>query len=90
MCQQHYVNDLKEISMTRDRHRDKHSPTSDCEKGLLRALYGVLSWHVGQVGLKYPAHVSLGLSEISTSTVEDLEVANKLLCKVKQDSKTPV
>ena len=90
LSQRHYLESVHEISLSRERRRDKHSNTTDFEKSQLRALYGALSWHVGQVGFKYCAHVSLGLSEIPTSTVSHIEQANKLLHQVKQDAKTPM
>ena len=90
LCQKHYLEGVSEIQVSRDRRRDKHAPTTDFEKSQLRALFGALSWHVGQVGFKYSAHVSLGLSEIPVSTVGHLEQANKLLHQVRQDAKTPM
>ena len=90
LCQRHYVESIPEIVLSRDRRRDKHSATTDGEKSQLRALLGALSWHVGQVGYKYCAHVSLGLSEIPHSTVEDVEKANKLLQTIRLESRTPL
>ena len=84
--QHQYVDGIPAINIPRERRRSKHEPTTEQEKSQLRALYGALSWHTGQVGYKYSAHVGLGLSEIPLSTVEHLEQANKLLLAVKQDS----
>ena len=88
--QHQYVEGIPAINIPRERRRSKHEPTTEQEKSQLRALYGALSWHTGQVGYKYSAHVGLGLSEIPQSTVEHLEQANKLLLAVKQDSKIPL
>ncbi|CAE7773878.1 RE2 [Symbiodinium pilosum] len=88
--QRHYVEAIPAISISRERRRQKHEATSDQEKSQLRALLGALSWHVGQVGFKYSAHVGLSLSEVTHSTVESLEQANKLLQAVRIDSKVPL
>ena len=88
--QRHYVEDIPAISISRERRRQKHEATSDQEKSQLRGLLGALSWHVGQVGFKYSAHVGLSLSEVTHSTVESLEQANKLLQAVRLDSKVPL
>ena len=88
--QKQYMSEVKEINISRERKRQKHEPTTDAEKSQLRGLLGALSWHVGQTGFKYSAHVSLALSEVATSTVTHLEQANKLLYQAKQDSLTPL
>ena len=88
--QKQYMSEVKEINISRERKRQKHEPTTDAEKSQLRGLLGALSWHVGQTGFKYSAHVSLALSEVATSTVTHLEQANKILYQAKQDSLTPL
>ncbi|CAE7378923.1 RE1, partial [Symbiodinium pilosum] len=88
--QRHYVEAIPAIPISRERRRQKHEVTSNQEKSQLRALLGALSWHVGQVGFKYSAHVGLSLSEVTHSTVESLEQANKLLQAVRIDSKVPL
>ena len=90
LSQKHYVETIPEIQVNRDRRRQKHEPTTDSEKSQLRGLLGALSWHVGQVGYKYSAHVSLALSEVPRSTVENLEQANKLLFEVRREARVPM
>ena len=90
LSQKSYVEGIPEITISRDRRRQKHEPTTEAEKSQLRGLLGALSWHVGQVGYKFSAHVSLGLSEIPQSTVMHLEQANKLLQDVRRDARVPL
>ena len=90
LSQKHYLDNVSEIQISRDRRRQKHDPTTDEEKSKLRALLGALSWHVGQVGYKHSAHVSLALSEIPGSTVEQIDQANKLLYVLRQEAKVPM
>ena len=90
LSQKHYVESIPELNIRRDRRRQKHAPTTDAEKSQLRGLLGALSWHVGQVGYKYSAHVSLALSEVANSTVESLDQANKLLHEIRREAKVPM
>ena len=90
LSQRHYLEGIAEIPLPRDRRRDKHAETNDFEKSQLRGLLGALSWHVGQCGYKYSAHVSLALSEVPHSTVEHLDRANKLLHTIRQEGKIPL
>ena len=90
LSQRQYLEDIAEIPISRERRRQKHEETTDHEKTLLRGLLGALSWHVGQVGFKYCAHVGLSLSEVPASTVESLEHANKLLHQVRTDGRTAI
>ena len=90
LSQKHYVESIPELNIRRDRRQQKHAPTTDAEKSQLRGLLGPLSWHVGQVGYKYSAHVSLALSEVANSTVESLDQANKLLHEIRREAKVPM
>ncbi|CAE7652999.1 unnamed protein product, partial [Symbiodinium pilosum] len=71
LSQKSYVEGIPEITISRDRRRQKHEPTTEAEKSQLRGLLGALSWHVGQVGYKFSAHVSLGLSARAAIDAED-------------------
>ena len=90
LSQRQYVEDIPEIPISRERRRKKHEGTTEGEKSQLRGLLGALSWHVGQVGFKYCAHVGLSLSEVPVSTVESLEQANKLLHQIRSESRTAI
>ena len=91
LSQEQYLEGVSPIPLSRrERRRQKHEPTSELEKSQLRGLLGALSRYVGQVGYKYAAYVNLSLSEVTSSTVEHLDRANKLLHLAKQDSRTPL
>ena len=79
LSQPHYLEDLKEIGISTSRRKERNAPTTDHEKGQLRALLGGLSWYAQQTGPHVSAEVSLLLSEVNHSTVETMSKANLLL-----------
>ena len=90
LSQKQYLEGVAPIPVSRERRRAKHEPTNEQEKTQLRGLLGALSWHVGQVGYKFAAHVGLSLSEVPNSCVEHLEKANNLLHQARQESAVPM
>ena len=83
LSQESYVEDLKYINIRAHRKKDKRAATDDHEKGQLRALLGGVSWHAQQVAPHFSAETGLLLSEVTKSTVDTLNRANKLMHQVK-------
>ena len=90
LSQDRYLEGVKEIPLSQDRRRQRKDPTSEKEQTALRGLLGALSWHVNQVGFRYCAHVSLSLSNVVHSTVEDIMEANKLLHRARDAAREPM
>ena len=79
LSQPNYLGDLKEISLSTSRRKERTSDTTPWEKGQLRTLLGGLSWYAQQTGPHIAAEVSMMLSEVNVSTVETIVRANLLL-----------
>ena len=90
LSQERYMQHVKEIPLSKERRAQRKEETTPWEKTALRGLLGALSWHCSQVGFRFSAYVSLSLSEVPTSTVENLLQANGLLQKVKDASREPM
>ena len=84
LSQAQYVEGLREIPLNASRKQQRKEPTSDREKGQLRAALGSLSWVAQQTAPHLSAEVSLLLSEVSTSTVETVIKTNQLTANAKQ------
>ena len=90
LSQERYMQNVREIPISPQRRSQRKEATSEQEKTQLRGLLGALSWHANQVGFRYAAYVSLGLSEVPQSTVEALMSANQLLHKMRDAAKEPM
>ena len=90
LSQERYMQNMREIPISPQRRSQRKEATSEQEKTQLRGLLGALSWHANQVGFRYSAYVSLGLSEVPQSTVEALMSANQLLHKMRDAAKEPM
>ena len=87
LSQKQYVDDLKEISISSERRRNMQEDTTEREKSKLRAALGALSWHAQQVGPHVAASVSLLLSQVNCSKVQQLVEVNKVIHQVKSNRK---
>lgn len=83
LSQEKYVDKISELQINSSRRKDKHSHTTEKEKGQLRAALGSLSWHAQQVAPHISAEVGILLSEVSESTVETLIKTNLLIQQVR-------
>ena len=83
LSQGQYIDDLEEIPLSAERRRQKDSETTATEKSRMRAVLGALSWCSQQSAPHVAAAVSLGLSKIPRSQVQDMIELNKLIHKVK-------
>ncbi|CAE7273716.1 RE1 [Symbiodinium sp. CCMP2592] len=84
LSQPQFVEGLQEINLNATRRKERDQPTSDKEKGQMRALLGSLSWLAQQTAPHLSASVGLLLSEIARSTVDTVIRCNLLLRQVKQ------
>ena len=82
--QSHFIGELEEIKLSRDRSRQTESKTTDGEKSQLRGVLGSLSWIVGQTCFLYSVDVNFLITKIPESTVSELLQANKLVKEVKK------
>lgn len=89
LSQERYMSHV-EIPLSQERRKQRKEETTEWEKTALRGLLGALSWHCSQVGFRFSAYVSLALSEVPSSTVEQLVQANALLHRIKDASKEPL
>ena len=85
LSQGQYIDDLKEISLNAERRRQKDMETTDAEKSRMRAVLGALSWCAQQTAPHLSAAVSLGLSKIPRSRVQDIVELNRVVFKVKSN-----
>ena len=83
LSQGKYVDKISELQINSSRRKERHSPTTEREKGQLRAALGSLSWRAQQVAPHISAEVGILLSEVSESTVETLIKTNILIQNVK-------
>ena len=77
---------LKEIEISADRRKDKHSPVTEEERTKLRSVIGRLNW----LAIQTRPDISYDVCELSTSqknaTVEQLMKANKVVKKAKYNT----
>ena len=90
LSQERYMENVKEIPISKERRSQRKEATTEREQTMLRAVLGSLSWHASQVGFRYAAYVSLALSEVPQSTVESLMEANQLVHKMRDAARTPM
>ena len=86
----HYLQEVQDIAISRERRKETKEETTDQEKTELRGLLGALSWHTSQVGFRFSAYTSLMLSEVPQSTVQTLIDANALLQRARAAAKEPM
>ena len=79
LSQGQYIDDLREISLSSERRRQRESSTTKSEKSRLRAVLGALSWCAQQTAPHLSSSVSLSLSRVPKSTVQDVLEVNKLV-----------
>eukprot|EP00435_Cladocopium_sp_Y103_P054802 s94_g18.t1 len=79
LSQKQYVEKIPEIFLNATRKKQTNEPTTDREKGQLRATLGALSWYAQQTAPHVSAEVGLLLSEVSKSTVETIVKTNRLV-----------
>ena len=82
--QSRFIDDLEEISLSRDRSRQGEQPTTDKEKSWLRGTLGSLLWLCGQTCFMYSANVSFLISTIPVSTVSEVIKTNTVVRNVKK------
>lgn len=83
LAQPSFLDQVSEIYIGKKRFGEKEASTTREEQLQLRSVLGCLSWHAGQLAMDLSAPVSLMLSKINTSTVEDIIEVNKLLRRAK-------
>ena len=74
-----YIDDLREITVSSERRRQREEQTTESEKSRLRAVLGALSWCAQQTSPHLSSAVSLCLSRVPKSTVQDILEVNKLV-----------
>ena len=79
-----FIDEIEEISISRDRSRHEELQTTDDEKRALRGLLGSLSWLCGQTCFLFSVDVNFLITSIPVSTVSDINKANKLVRDVKK------
>ena len=89
LSQEQYIEKIPEIYVSASRKKQSKEDTTDREKSQLRATLGALSWSAQQIAPHLSAEVGLLLSEVTTSTVETLLKANRLVhfSKARKDHK---
>ena len=87
LSQPSFLDQVSEIHLSKQRFKDKDLPSTQDEKKQMRSVLGCLSWHAGQLAMELSAPVSLLLSKINTSTVEDVVEVNKIVKRAKSRSK---
>ena len=83
LSQPTYLEGIQEIGVSSSRRKEKHSPTTERERTMLRALLGRLSWHAQQIAPHLSADISLLLSEVGSSTVDTVIRSDILLAHAK-------
>ena len=84
LMQSHFIGELEEIKLSRDRSRQEGEATTESEKSQLRGVLGSLSWIVGQTCFLYSVDVNFMITKIPTSTIEDILQTNKIVRDVKK------
>ena len=83
LTQGQYIDDLREIPVCSERRRQRESATTEGEKSKMRAVLGALSWCAQQTSPHLSAAVSLFLSRVPKSSVQDVLEVNKLVFHTK-------
>ncbi|CAK0792341.1 unnamed protein product, partial [Prorocentrum cordatum] len=90
MDQSEYVKTIEKAVVSPERKKHKDAPTTDKEKGQLRAILGAIGWRSEQSGPMHSADTSLLLSTIPSSTVQTLLDTNRLVDRVREGADLPV
>ncbi|CAK0841524.1 unnamed protein product [Prorocentrum cordatum] len=90
MDQSEYVKTIEKAYLTPERKKAKDMPTTDKEKGQLRAILGAIGWRSEQSGPMHSADTSLLLSTIPSSTVQTINETNRLVDRVRECADLPV
>ncbi|CAK0895531.1 unnamed protein product, partial [Prorocentrum cordatum] len=90
MDQSEYVKTIEKAYLTPERKKAKDMPTTDKEKGQLRAILGAIGWRSEQSGPMHSADASLLLSTIPSSTVQTINETNRLVDRVRECADLPV
>ena len=77
--QEHTIQELAEIHLSRDRSRQPDMPTSEHEKSEMRGALGSMSWICGQTNCMHAVDVNFLITKVPHSTVGDLLETNKLI-----------
>ena len=83
LSQSAYLEKIPEIHVNASRRKQTSEATTDYEKSQLRAALGALSWVAQQTAPHLSAEVSLQLSQVKSSTVEQILQVNKLIYQAK-------
>jgi hypothetical protein len=78
MDQEDFSKTVKPLHVPRPRRQTPKSPTTDAEKTAMRGVLGALQWRATQTAPWLQAELSLLLSRVTSSTVEDLIQCNSL------------
>lgn len=87
LSQPNFIDNLEEISISKDRARQAELPTTEQEKSWLRGTLGSLSWLCGQTCFLFAVDVNFLLSRVPVSVVDDITTTNKVVRDVKRWSK---
>ena len=87
LSQERFIDDLEEISLTRDRQRMEEEKVSESERQQMRAVLGSMSWLCGQTSFLFSADVGFLLTTVPVATVKDLNTTNQLVRTVKKCKK---
>ncbi|CAK0910059.1 unnamed protein product [Prorocentrum cordatum] len=90
MDQSEYIKTIEKAVVSPERKKNKDAPTTDKEKGQLRAILGAIGWRSEQSGPMHSADTSLLLSTIPSSTVQTLLDTNRLVDRVREGADLPV
>ncbi|CAK0829393.1 unnamed protein product, partial [Prorocentrum cordatum] len=90
MDQSEHVKTIEKAHLTPERKKAKDMPTTDKEKGQLRAILGAIGWRSEQSGPMHSADTSLLLSTIPSSTVQTINETNRLVDRVRECADLPV
>ncbi|CAK0870312.1 unnamed protein product [Prorocentrum cordatum] len=90
MDQSEYVKTIEKAYLTPERKKAKDMPTTDKEKGQLRAILGAIGWRSEQSGPMHSADTSLLLSTMPSSIVQTVNATNRLVDRVRECADLPV
>ncbi|CAK0839942.1 unnamed protein product, partial [Prorocentrum cordatum] len=90
MDQSEHVKTIEKAVVSPGRKKNKDAPTTDKEKGQLRAILGAIGWRSEQSGPVHSAGASLLLSAMPSSTVQTPVDTNRLVDRVLEGADLPV
>ncbi|CAK0871003.1 unnamed protein product, partial [Prorocentrum cordatum] len=90
MDQSEYAKTIEKAYLTPERKKAKDMPTTDKEKGQLRAILGAIGWRSEQSDPTHSADTSLLLSTMPSSTVQTINETNRLVDRVRECADLPV